>query len=502
MNTGARLPGLDEAEERVLHFQRKLHDWASADAERRFHDLWNLVCDPATLLVAWSRVSANRGSRTAGIDGNTRSYVERELGVDRFLSRLRSELKTGEFRPLPVRERMIPKRGGRMRRLGIPTLADRVVQMALKLVLEPIFESGFYPSSYGYRPGRRAQDAIAEIVHFTKNPSNYEWVIEADIEACFDQLVHSQILGEVRRRVEDKRVLVLVRSFLKAGVMRDTGRLERTVTGTPQGGIASPLLANIALSALDRLYEEDWRQMNRHASYRQVLRQRGFPTYRLVRYADDLVICVKGTRQQAQALLGVLDERAGSIGLKLKPEKTRVTHIDEGFVFLGQRFIRRPKGAKRYIYTLVSNEALASIKRKVKALTGRSTCNLALADLLRLLNPVLRGWAGYFRYAAAKHTFAYLGNYTWRRVVGWLRKKHPQWNWKEICRRYVGKDRIQEAGIVLYNPARMRVERYRFRGAQISTPWNEATVDPSGARYRRTSHNDEQYLEKVQQALA
>ncbi|HWX44540.1 MAG TPA: reverse transcriptase domain-containing protein [Solirubrobacteraceae bacterium] len=253
MNTGARLPGLDEAERRVLHFQCKLHDWASVDAERRFHDLWNLVCDPATLLVAWSRVSQNRGSRTAGIDGRTRLYVEQQQGVERFLSGLRSELKAGEFRPLPVRERMIPKRDGRKRRLGIPTLKDRVVQMALKLVIEPIFESGFYPSSFGYRPGRRAQDAIAEIHRFTT--PGYEWVVEADIEACFDQLAHSQILGEVRRRVADKRALVLIRSFLRAAVMSETSRLERTVTGTPQGGIISPLLVNIALSALDRQYE-------------------------------------------------------------------------------------------------------------------------------------------------------------------------------------------------------------------------------------------------------
>ena len=170
-------------------------------------------------------------------------------------------------------------------------------------------------------------------------------------------------------------------------------------------------------------------------------------------------------------------------------------------MFLGQRFVRRPKGHKRYVYTLVCDEALASIKRKVKALTGRTTRNLDLADLLAALNPVLRGWAGYFRYAAAKRTFAYLGYYTWKRVVGWLRKKHPQWTWKKLRRRYFGKDRIQERGIVLYNPASMRVQRYRYRGAQISTPWNEATVDPNGARYRRTSHDDHEHLGRLQQAL-
>jgi len=200
VNTGASLPGLDEARERVLHFQRKLHDWASQDAERRFRDLWNLVCDPATLLVAWSRVSANRGSRTAGIDSFTCHRVERELGPEQFLCELRAELKEGRFRPTPVRERQIPKRDGNKRRLGIPTVKDRVVQMAL---MEPLFESDFYPSSYGYRPGRRAHDAIAEIVHFAHAPSDYECVIEADIEACFDRIDHARLLAEVARRVSD-----------------------------------------------------------------------------------------------------------------------------------------------------------------------------------------------------------------------------------------------------------------------------------------------------------
>jgi len=502
VNTGASLPGLDEAKERVLHFQRKLHDWASVDAERGFCDLWNLVCDPATLLVAWSRVSANRGSRTAGIDSFTCYRVERELGPGRFLSELRAELKEGRFRPAPVRERQIPKRDGNKRRLGIPTVKDRVVQMALKLVLEPIFESGFYPSSYGYRPGRRAHDAIAEIVHFQHAPSNYEWVVEADIEACFERLSHSLILGELRRRIEDKPVLALVRSFLKAGVMTETGRLERTVTGTPQGGIISPLLANIALSTLDRQYEADWQEMSRYPGLRQYRRRQGHPTWRLVRFADDLVVLVKGTREQAQALLEVLAQRVEAIGLKLKPEKTGVTHIDEGFVFLGQRIIRRPKGHKRYVYTIVCDEALASIKRRIKALTGRSTTSLELADLLRTINPILRGWAAYFRYASAKRTFAYLGDYTWWRVMRWLRKKHPKLTWKQLRRRYFGKNNIKAGQVTLYNPATMRILRYRYRGAMICTPWNETTVDPRGARNRRITNDDPQSLERLEETLA
>jgi RNA-directed DNA polymerase len=500
LNSAAPWPGPQVALERVLGIQRKLHKWAEDDQDRRFTDLHNLVCDPATLMVAWQRVRANRGSRSAGVDRQNVYDIERRVGVEQFLGGLREELRAGSFRPAQVRERVIPKRGGKLRRLGIATVRDRVVQAALKLVLEPIFEADFQPCSYGFRPGRRAQDAIAEVHHFATR--SYEWVLEADIEACFDRIDHHALMCRVRGRIGDKRVLALIKAFLWAGILTEHGDLEDTVTGTPQGGILSPLLANIALSALDRQYLADWQEMSRYDGRRQYLQRTGHPTYRLVRYADDLVVCVKGTRPQAQALLDGLAERVEGIGLKLKPEKTGITHIDEGFVFLGQRFIRRPKGPKRYVYTLVCDEALASVMRKVKALTGRSTRNLSLADLLSALNPVLRGWAAYFRYAAAKRTLAYLGYYAWRRVVGWLRKKHPQRTWKQIRRRYFGKDQLQERGIVLYNPAAMRVERYRYRGARISTPWNEATVDPRGARFRRTSHDDPRFLEEVQQALA
>ena len=500
MNTGAPFPSVEAAQERVLHFQRRLHEWASNDAERGFRDLWNLVCDPATLVVAWSRVSRNRGSRTAGIDAATRRHVE-ALGVERFLRELRDELKAGEFRPLPVRERMIPKPDGRRRRLGIPTLKDRVVQMALKLVLEPIFETGFYPSSYAYRPGRRAQDAIAEIHYFTTR--TYEWIVETDIEACFDRLPHRLVGDEVGRRIGDKRVLGLVRAFLKAGLMRETGRLERTVTGTPQGGIASPLLANIALSALDRHYQADWQEMSRSPGRRQHLQRRGHPTYRLVRYADDLVVLVKGTREQAQALLDRLAWRVEALGLSLKSEKTAVTHIDEGFVFLGQRIVRRPKGPKRHVYTFVSDEALASARRKVKALTGRSTINLELSELIAALNPVLRGWGNYFRHAAAKRTLVYLGYYAWWRVGRWLRKKHPRMTWKQIQRRYASEGTFQADGIALFDPGSISVRRYRYRGARIPNPWNvESTADPGDPRARRAGQQEQLTIDRVQQTLA
>ncbi len=204
MNTGEpELPGLYSAERRVLEIQAKLHRWAGDDPRRRFDDLFNLVADPAFLLVAWDRVRGNKGARTAGVDGETARYIEAERGVEGFLEELRADLKARTFQPLPVRQRAIPKAGGKVRYLGIATIRDRVAQASLKLVLEPIFEVDFLPCSYGFRPNRRAHDAVAEVHHFTSR--SYEWVVEGDIKACFDEISHPALMDRVRRRVGDRR---------------------------------------------------------------------------------------------------------------------------------------------------------------------------------------------------------------------------------------------------------------------------------------------------------
>jgi RNA-directed DNA polymerase len=236
VNTGASWPSLDEAEARVLEIQTKLHRWAKDAPDRQFDDLYNLVCDPAVLVVAWSRVRSNRGARSAGIDKVEPRSIESP--TETFLPRLRDELKARTFTPLPVRERYIPKANGKTRRLGIATARDRTVQAALKLILEPIWEADFQPFSYGFRPNRRARDAIAEIYNFTSN--SYEWVLEADVTACFDEISHPALVDRVRRRVGDKRVLVLVKAFLKAGILSEDGVTRETHTGTPQGGIITP----------------------------------------------------------------------------------------------------------------------------------------------------------------------------------------------------------------------------------------------------------------------
>ncbi|MGH3996327.1 MAG: reverse transcriptase domain-containing protein, partial [Pseudonocardiaceae bacterium] len=284
MNTDESELVLFAAERRVREIQTKLHRWARDDPHRRFDDLFNLAADPAFLLVAWDRVRGNKGARTAGVDGATAASVVVSKGVEVFLEELRSQLKDRSFRPLPVRERMIPKAGGKLRRLGIATVRDRVVQASLKLVLEPIFEADFLPCSYGFRPKRRAHDAVAEVRHLTSH--SYEWVVEGDIKACFDEISHPALMDRVRMRVGDKRVLALVKAFLKAGILGEDRVLRATDTGTPQGSILSPLLSNVALSVLDEHVAQAPGGPAASAYQRAKRRAQGLPNYRLVRYAD------------------------------------------------------------------------------------------------------------------------------------------------------------------------------------------------------------------------
>lgn len=471
MNTAALTPMPVGASARVLHVQTKLHKWAAADQQKTFRDLFNLVYDLDTLRVAWQRVRANRGARSAGVDGATCSYIEDNIGVEPFLRDIRSRLKDGSYRLQPVRERAIPKKGGKVRRLGIPTVTDRVVQMALKLVLEPIFEPDQYRSSYAYRPGRRAQDAVAEIVHYINN--GYTWVVEGDIAGCFDNIRHDVVIQRIRRRITDRRVVNLCKEFLKAGVLTELGGLDRRLSGTPQGGVISPLFANLALSALDEPFEAAWAATSKYRRQRNYLRSKGIATYRLIRYSDDFVIMVHGTQAQAEGLRTTTAQLLADQGLTLAVDKTHITHVDIGFNFLGFRIQRRPRvGRTPCAYTFMSKANFEATKRKVKALTRRNRLNLPLGKLLAAINPILRGVANYFQHAAVKQTLHYLAYYTWWRVMRWLRAKHAKANWKWFKDRYWGKDKIAVAGVALFRPDSVPVTRYRYRGSRIPTPWN------------------------------
>jgi RNA-directed DNA polymerase len=474
VNTDAPWPSVAVAWPRVLGIQTKLHRWA-VDGDRRFDDLFNLVTDPCVLRVAWERVRRNRGARTAGVDGLTARYITTVRGEEQFLTDLRADLRAGRFAPLAVRERLIPKSGGRLRRLGIPTVRDRVVQAALKLVLEPIFEADFHPCSYGFRPKRRALDAIAEIQYL--GTRSYEWVLEADIEACFDTIDHVALMDRVRHRVGDKRVLRLIKAFLKSGLMTVDGTEIGTITGTPQGGILSPLLANIALSVLDDKFAQDWKETMSTVARRHTRRRKGLGTWRLVRYADDFVVMVAGTRANAERLRAEVAAVLAPMGLRLSEAKTRVVHLDEGLDFLGFRIQRKRKrgSSKRFVYTYPSRKAVMAIKAKVRTLTNR-TAFPTLFALLSRLNSTLRGWAAYFQHGVSKRTFSAIGVFAWRRVIRWLRKRHHRARWANVMRRYLPGWVPTDDGLSLFNPVTVPVTRYRYRGNRIPNPWTTTTA--------------------------
>ncbi|WP_322768619.1 group II intron reverse transcriptase/maturase [Frankia sp. Cr1] len=406
--------------DRVRALQHALYRAAKADPGRRFHTLYDKVYRKDVVARAWEQVRRNRGA--AGIDNITLSMVE-GYGVDRVLDELVCELKDGSYRPLPARRVFIPKSGSDERRpLSIPAVRDRIVQTALKIVLESVFEADFLGCSFGARPKRSTHDALQVLLD--ESWRGRRWVVETDVANCFEAIPHDKLMQAVEERVCDRKTLALVRAFLEAGVL-EGGSQRRVVTGTPQGGCVSPLMANVYLHRLDRAWDH-----GRDGT--------------LVRYIDDLVVMCE-SRQQADHALARITALLADLGLESKAAKTRIVHLTEGgegFDFLGfhHRLVRARgrTGARRVVFLArwPSRKAAQHARDRIRELTARSRLLVPVDTVIRQVNAFLRGWAGYFRYGNSARMFDKMQTYALHRVAIFVANRHKRsraWGWRIVA---------------------------------------------------------------------
>lgn len=386
----------------VREFQRELYLKSKKEKSFRYYSLYDKVQGKDILKEAWKRVKANKGA--PGIDRQTIKDIS--VFQEEFLEEIRRELKAGTYEPKAARRVWIPKRDGKKRPLGIPTIKDRVIQTAVKIVIEPIFEADFKTHSYGFRPKRNCWQAIQEMKKYLN------WglvnVVETDIEDFFNRIPHKKLLGMVSARIADSNILRLISKWLKCGVMEENG-LKKTDTGTPQGGVISPLLANIYLNELDKWWEEKYRLDG---------------NVQMIRYADDLVVLTKRDPEKYMTILkGKLDE----LDLNMKETKTRLLRADEeDFDFLGFniKMIMNRKKTKKFPFILPSKRAVQNVKSRIKEITKASP--IKVLDIVKEINPVLTGWMNYFRFANAAETFVKVRFYALESIRKFIRRNQKK----------------------------------------------------------------------------
>ena len=435
--------------ESIRTLQRKLYRKAKREPACRFHALYDKVYRADILGHAYNLVRANKGS--AGSDGVTFEVIEEKEGAVAFVAELAGTLEDKTYRPDPVKRVMIPKADGSQRPLGIPTIRDRVAQMAVKLVIEPIFEADFCDTSYGFRPRKCAHDAVDDVRH-TMN-KGYTEVIDADLSKYFDTIPHSNLMATVGERISDGAILRLIQMWLKAPVMevdkdgtkRNIGGGKGNRKGTPQGGVLSPLLANLYLHLLDRIWER-----------RQLQQRLGA---RIVRYADDIVIvCRRGVEKPMEVLRRVLER----LGLTLNETKTKTVNTFEGkFDFLGFSIWmgKSRRTGKRYAHVQPSKKSLKAIKDRVSALTKRERTFVPLDLVVGAANATVRGWVGYFHFKNCSKALEHARGHVEERLRTHLRKRH--------------KVRDRKAGFIKFDN-RTLYEKYGLYKVPTTAGWTKA----------------------------
>lgn len=385
--------GQQHSIEKSRQLQRNLYLAAKKDKQRRFHALYDRIFRLDILWRAWKEVRENMGS--AGIDNITFEMVE-EYGVEEYLLDIQEDLQNKKYRPKPVKRVYIPKPDGKQRPLGIPTIRDRIVQQACKIVIEPVFEANFLDNSYGFRPKRDAKQATEKV----KKELYKNWyVVDADIQGYFDNINHEILLGLLNRRISDRRVIKLCRQWLRAGVI-ENGKYYPTEKGSPQGGVISPLLANIYLHVLDSYWENH--------------KELGV----IVRYADDAVIMCR-KRTDAELAFEHLKRIMTKLKLTLNPQKTKIVDMNkESFDFLGFCFQKfgKTKSGRKLPYMMPSKKAIKTVKDAVRVITCRKSAYEGLEQKVEKLNPLIRGWRNYFQHGNSTKRFKQLDEYVWMRL--------------------------------------------------------------------------------------
>ncbi len=433
----------------IARVQKSLATKALSQPMHRFDDLYRYVRDVNWLESARSAILSNNGAKTPGVDG----INGQELPVSEWLALLNQtieELREGTYCPMPARRIYIPKANGKQRPLGIPTIRDRMVQEALRMVMEPIYESHFLPCSNGFRPGRSTMTAINHLQRLCNEKGKYFWIVEGDIKGCFDAISHEKLIHVLRKRIADERLLSLIWAFLKAGYMED-GCLHTPKVGTPQGGIASPLLANVYLHEMDLYWQKRYNSMSTRQRDRR--RKEGKGNVQLLRYADDFLVLTNGPKAEAEALKEEFGEFLHHLELTLSPEKTVITHVNDGFDFLGYHIQRRPKLSepeRKVLYVTPTEKSIERYKEKIRDLLAEP--NINVVNKLQAVNRVIRGWARYYQYVQSSWVRQKLDHWTYEAFWKWLhRKKHGG---------YVGKKELYDKYLTQRNHRGMKTLGY------------------------------------------